>query len=76
MCAPVIRASQQREAHDRGVAAGKDIGENASVWVLCQMNNAIGRGRSDAPSAWDVRRRSSVTHGRRESFPEADDEGL
>ena len=35
---------------------------DASVWVLCQMNNAIGRGISDAPSVWAGQRRSCVTH--------------
>ena len=49
---------------DHKVTAGGDIGEDASVWVLCQMNNAIGRGISDVPSVWAGQRRSCVTHGR------------
>lgn len=35
---------------DIKVTAGGDIGEDTSVWVLCQMNNAIGQRISDVPS--------------------------
>lgn len=49
---------------DHKVTAGGDIVEEASVWVLCQMNNAIGRGISSVPSVWAGQHRSCVTHGR------------
>ena len=45
---------------DHKVTAGRDIGEDASVWVLCQMNNAIGRGISDVPSVWVGPRKDHV----------------
>lgn len=32
------------------VAAGGDAAKNVSVWVLCQVNNAIGQAISDVPS--------------------------
>lgn len=45
------------------MTAGGDIGADASVCVLCQVNNAIGSGISDVPSVWDGQFRSCVTHG-------------
>lgn len=45
------------------VTAGGDIGEDASVWVLYQVNNAIGRGISAVPSVWAGQHGSCVTHG-------------
>lgn len=49
-----MAAASQETTHADGddckVMAGWDAAENVSVWVLCQVNNAIGRAISDEPS--------------------------
>lgn len=49
-----MAAASQEAAHADGdhcrVAAGGDAAESVSGWVLCQVNNAIGRAISDVPS--------------------------
>lgn len=60
---------RRRTAHGDGGGGSCDLiisdGRRgyASVWVLCQMNNAIGRGISVVPSVWAGQGRSCVTHG-------------
>lgn len=62
---PDLLASQETKHGDgRGRGAGGDVGEQASVWVLCQKNNAIGRGISDVPSVRVGRHSSCVPRGR------------
>lgn len=38
------------DGDDRKVTTGRDAAEDVSVWVLCQVNNAIGRVASHMPS--------------------------
>lgn len=49
-----MAAGSQETTHTDGddclVTTGVDAAEDVSVWVLCQVNNAIGRAVSHMPS--------------------------